>query len=70
MVWTIFECNEDYVAAAIEGPSDPLTICSEYMGHDQVGPPLHILLRQLVEDSVRRKMNLLIGADANAHYLQ
>ncbi|XP_044571266.1 uncharacterized protein LOC123257210, partial [Drosophila ananassae] len=62
--------NEDHVAASIEGQGGHLRICSAYMGHDQTRPPPHSLLRRLVEDSERRKIDLLIGCDANAHHSQ
>ncbi|KAH8324103.1 hypothetical protein KR074_000038, partial [Drosophila pseudoananassae] len=53
--------NEDHVAAAIESPNGPLRICSAYMGHDQEALPPHPLLKQLVEDSKKHKIDLIIG---------
>ncbi|KAH8234566.1 hypothetical protein KR032_006031, partial [Drosophila birchii] len=62
--------NEDHVAAAIESPNGPLRICSAYMGHDQEALPPHPLLKKLVEDSRKHKVDLIIGCDANAHHHQ
>ncbi|KAH8347588.1 hypothetical protein KR067_006768 [Drosophila pandora] len=65
-----YNSNEDHVAASIEGPGGHLRICLAYMGHDHIRPPPHLLLRRLVEDSERKKIDLLIGCDANAHHSQ
>ncbi|KAH8233854.1 hypothetical protein KR026_000097, partial [Drosophila bipectinata] len=62
--------NEDHVAAAIESPDGPLRICSAYMGHDQEALPPHPLIKQLVEDSRKHEIDLIIGCDANAHHHQ
>ncbi|XP_070132549.1 uncharacterized protein [Drosophila bipectinata] len=62
--------NEDHVAAAIESPNGPLRICSAYMGHDQEALSPHPLIKKLVEDSRKHKIDLIIGCDANAHHHQ
>ncbi|XP_070138473.1 uncharacterized protein [Drosophila bipectinata] len=40
------------------------------MGHDQEALPPHPLIKQLVEDSRKHKIDLIIGCDANAHHHQ
>ncbi|XP_070138623.1 uncharacterized protein [Drosophila bipectinata] len=47
----------------------PLRVSSVYFSHDQALPP-HPLLKQLVEDSRKHKIDLIIGCDANAHHHQ
>ena len=58
--------DEDHTAISLESNKGLIRLCSAYMGHDKSGPPQDIL-RNLVEDSNSKKVELIIGCDANSH---
>ena len=59
--------TDDLAVVALEnGKDDIILLASCYMAHNRDAPPVE--LQRLVEETGKRKQNLVVGTDANAHH--
>ncbi|XP_053969200.1 uncharacterized protein LOC128870573 [Anastrepha ludens] len=60
--------NEDIVSISLENTTGRLWLISAYMAHDDEVEPPPLLLREALAEARRRKVDVIIGTDANSHH--